>query len=248
MKSKDLLISLMIHLGVFALVVIASAGVSSANKASIDIGSVVQVSLPDKIPGRMPSFDVPSAAVSDPAFVADDVKLSSITEKEKINKPKPKPKQKTEPKKPPEQKPKETFADASQTQKKSNDSGQKERESSGSGVDLEVTGSGGVEGAVSDGPLAEYYMSYPFDYVQRQIRRNWTNPVVSNARLHCVIYCQITKNGQIQGVAIKKSSGNNLFDRYARLAVESTGNLPDLPQHFPPNSVLEINFHFESKL
>jgi len=233
---KDYFISLLIHLSVLAIIIIFSSTTTKAKPPSL-LGDVVTVGFIDKMPVRMPEMAAPSDNFSDGGSEPEaPVKLASVDKKEKINKPKPEPKPK-EPKKDPDKgKTKETKKTVEPTQSKT--------ESTGSGVDIEVGSEGGSGTEIYDGPLGEYYLAYDFNYIKRRVSQNWDNPVKSNKPLACKVYFQITKDGQVQGVVLRESSGVSLFDKYAEFAVQAIKQLPALPHDFPDHEVLEVNFTF----
>jgi len=227
--SKDYLISLLIHLGVFAIIVIFSA--SSGRAKLPKPGEFVKVGLVDRL---MPALKQPSRTFDDGGFEPEPVKLAYSTKKVEIKKPEPKPK---ETKKEPEEKPPPKPAEETQD------------EGPADGAGLEIGSENGefAEADFANGPLGEYYLAYDFSYVVSKIKRNWSNPVSSNAEIACVIYFQITKDGNIQGAVVEKSSGNRFFDDYARQAVAATKKLPALPHDFPDNEVLTVHLTFRHR-
>jgi TonB family protein len=236
--SKDYLISLLIHLGLFAIIVIFSA--SSGRAKLPKPGEFVNVGLVDRIRSPMPALQQPSSAFDDGGFEPEPVKLAAKTEKIKIKKPEPKPK------------PKETKKESekkSQQQTKPKPAEETQSNAPQDGAGLEIGSENGefAEGNFANGPLGEYYLAYDFSYVISKIKRNWSNPVTSNAEIACVIYFQITKDGSIQGAVVEKSSGNRFFDDYARQAVAATGKLPSLPLDFPDNEVLTVHLTFRHR-
>lgn len=234
----DYFISLMAHLAILAIIIIFSAG--SARSKLPPLGETVSVSMFNELPKgmnkpNMPSLAVPAAAADNSAMKEEPVKLASITKKETLKK-----KKETTTSKPKDQ-PKETPKEQPKEQPKESGEGDNP---SGSGVAMTLTDANGAAGDVANGPLGDYYLSYDFSYATNRISQNWNNPVRSNSPISCVIYFQITKSGEINGIALKKSSGNALFDRYAEFAVRATKNLPPLPQSFPDNEVLGVNLTF----
>ncbi len=245
MNTRDLVISLLVHLALLAVIIIFSTGTSRAELP--DLGPSVRVGLVESAPSagpKMPALEMPSESFADAGFEPDPVVLKSKTEKEKIKKPEPKP-EKKEPEKKSEPK-KETTKQAEKQEPREDQKLAEAGGQTGSGLELSADGSGSNEDLYG-GPLGEYYLAYNFSYVTSKISRNWNNPVKSNSEISCVIYFQITKNGDIQGVTVKKSSGISLFDRYAELAVKATDKLPPLPQDFPENEVLAINLTFRHR-
>ncbi len=234
--SKDYLISLLIHLGVFAIIVIFSAGSGRAKLPKP--GEFVKVGLVDRIKSPMPALQRPSSAFDDGGFKPEPVKLAAKTEKVKIKKPEPKPKETI---KEPEKKPQP------QTKPKPAEETQADAPPDGAGLEIGSDNGEFAKGDFANGPLGEYYLAYDFSYVVSKIKRNWSNPVSSNAEIACVVYFQITKDGNIQGAVVEKSSGNRFFDDYARQAVASTTNLPPLPLDFPDNEVLTVHLTFRHR-
>jgi TonB family protein len=235
---NDYIISLMAHVAILAIIIIFSAGAARSNLPPL--GETVSVSMFKELPKglnkpNMPNVSVPAAAADNAPAKEEPVKLSSITKKEKLQKKKeatstkPKNQPKETPKEPPKEEPEESGEGTSP---------------SGSGVQMALSDGNGTGEDYANGPLGEYYLSYDFNFVTNRISQNWNNPIRSNSVISCIIYFQITKSGEIQGVTVKKSSGNELFDRYAEFAVKATKNLPPLPQSFPDNEVLAVNLTF----
>ena len=237
--KRDYAISLLIHLAVFAVVVIASASVGKASRPDLNLGPSVSVRMGENIPKGtpdMPALQTPALAAVEDSYVPEPVKLQSITQKEEFKKAKP------EPEKKPEKKPQKIKQEV----KQSNDLATVETKDQPSGSSMEMSVGGdeaGVEG-VYNGPLGEYYLAYDFNYLRSRIRQNWNNPYRSNVEISCKIYFQVTKDGNIKGVVVSESSGIQIFDKYAKMAVEATKKLPSLPQSFPDNEVLEVNMRF----
>jgi TonB family protein len=246
--KKDYVISLLVHLGFFALIIIFSASTGKAKMPKL--GGRVTVSMHDNLPKglnqpQMPNLEMPSRSVDTRTIEAEPVKLASITKKEKLKpKPKPKPKEEKKPevkKTQPKEQPKDTKPP--EDEKVVDD----ENQPSGSSIEYAAADGSGDNNNAASGPLGEYYLSYDFGYAVSKIKRNWNNPVKSNSVISCVIYFQVTKDGEIQGVVIKESSGNNMFDKYAEMAVKGTSKLPSLPQSFPDNEVLTVNLTFSHR-
>lgn len=230
--SKDYLVSLLIHLGLFAVIVIFSAGPGRAKLPKP--GEFVRVGLIDKAPAKQPVFKQPVGKFEDGGFEPEPVKLAYSKKKVEVKKPNPKPK------------PKETKKEP---EAKSEPSGNDQQKADREGAGLEIGSDGGelADANYANGPLGEYYLAYDFNYAISMIRRNWDNPITSNAEISCVIFFQITKDGNIQGVVVEEPSPDRLFNAYAKRAVEATGKLPALPQDFPDNEVLTVHLTFRHR-
>jgi TonB family protein len=238
-RRQDYIISAILHVTLLAVIVIVSSVSGSANQFNPD--EVAIVSVFDEIPagmGQQPAEpvveeppetklpDLPDDYFEEDIVEEEPVQLASIEtpaeiaikeiKKPKDRKPKDKPKPKTEKS---DEKPTETKV--------------------GDGEVTTSIGAGEGAGGLGVG-------DFPYDIVRatQMIDRNWDNPVMSQKNLRCVIYFQIDRLGQIKGVAVEESSGNNQFDMYARIAVERTKELPPLPLSYD-YEVLGFHLEFE---
>ncbi|MCK4657005.1 MAG: TonB family protein [candidate division Zixibacteria bacterium] len=236
MRRQDYIISGILHVTLLAVIVIASSVSGSANQFNPD--EVAIVSVFDEIPtgmGQQPAEpvveeppetklpDLPDDYFQEDVVEEEPVQLASIETPaeiaiKEIKKPKDrKPKPKTE--KPKEKRPTTTKV--------------------GDGEVTTSIGAGEGAGGLGAG-------DFPYDIVRatQRIERNWDNPVLSQKNLSCVIYFQIDRQGQIKGVAVEESSGNDMYDTYARDAVERTKELPPLPLSYA-YEVLGFHLEFE---
>ncbi len=241
MTRQDYIISAVLHITLFALIVILSSARSSANQFNPDDIAIVQVF--DGIPkgaGSQPAEpvieepaelrlpDIPDAYAEDHYVEEEPIKLASIETPAKIavkevkarQEPKPKPKEKSKPK----------------TEEKK-PSGAQTKTKIGEG---EVTTSIGV----GDEPGGQGVMDFPYNIgrAAQMIRNNWDNPIMSQGGYSCVIYFQIDRQGFIRGVAVETPSKSPQYDLYARMAVEKTRQLPPLPPSYKYDF---LGFHLE---
>lgn len=239
MRTQDIAISVLLHIGLLAVLVIASSVRSRANQFNPEDIATVQIF--DNIPaGTAAQTPEPEPVVPEPEPVVipdlpseiatetvepEPVKLASIETPAEIETKKIK-------KKPPkkEEKPKPMPVDE---EKKT------------------VVGEGEVStsiGADDGGGTGLGVGEFPYNIrrVTQLIDRNWTNPVLSQRTLSCVIYFQVDRTGQIISPAVEKSSGNNQFDMHALSAVIRTKELPPLPISYAYD-VLGFHLEFEYK-
>jgi len=65
-----------------------------------------------------------------------------------------------------------------------------------------------------------------------KIQRNWRNYATATHPLAAVITFRVLKSGRIYGAAIRESSGNAVFDQGCLNAVKRAGMLPPLPPEY----------------
>lgn len=97
-------------------------------------------------------------------------------------------------------------------------------------------------------PLTLEGEPFPFPwYIERlvgKIERNWRP--TSNT-LSATIHFRIDARGRIHDVEVEESSGNFVFDRAARRAVEAAGPLPPLPADYE-GDWLGVYFIFDTRV
>ena len=96
------------------------------------------------------------------------------------------------------------------------------------------------------GGLSIEGVKFPYTYyliqVRNKINENWAySKDAGNNR--AVIYFKILRNGTVESVKIKESSGDNFFDRISLRAVELASPFPQLPSQFS-EPYLGIFFEF----
>jgi len=87
--------------------------------------------------------------------------------------------------------------------------------------------------------LAQGYQSY----IQQRIIANWNRPLSARRGMEAVLSIKLVPTGQVVGVSVLKSSGNDAFDLSAQQAVTKVGRfdkLQQLSQQSP--AVFEQNF------
>ncbi len=103
---------------------------------------------------------------------------------------------------------------------------------------------GGVAGqvAVDD---ASFEFAYYLQMVRAQITRNWLAPggVASGTRAE--VFFRVGRSGEIRGLRLAVSSGNEYFDQSALRAVQVTEQLPPLPLGWSrPDLGIQFGFEF----
>jgi len=87
--------------------------------------------------------------------------------------------------------------------------------------------------------LAQGYTTY----IQQRIIANWTRPLSARRGMEAILSIQLVPTGQVIGVSVLKSSGNDAFDLSAQQAVKKVGRfdkLQELSRESP--RVFEQNF------
>ncbi len=239
MKRQDYIVSVLLHLALFAVIVIASSVSGKAHQFNPDEITTVQIF--DDVPAgqgkqqqaepvveeppetKLP--DIPEDYFQDDFVEEEPIQLASIETpadiaiKEMKEKPKPKPK-------PREQKPREKPSEDTEAKTIIGDG--------------EVTTS--IEAGEGSGGLGGIDFPYDIARAAQMIRRNWDNPVVSQKSLSCVVYFQVDRQGLISGVAVEIPSPDPTYDTYAKMAVEKTKQLPPLPISYEHP---DLGFHLE---
>ncbi len=80
---------------------------------------------------------------------------------------------------------------------------------------------------------ADYY-----SMIVKRIREEWIFPESLDRNLEAIISIKITRDGTVKIDKIEKSSGNQLFDRYALRAINKASPLP------PPPQEMEVGVRF----
>lgn len=81
------------------------------------------------------------------------------------------------------------------------------------------------------------------DYIQQRIIANWNRPLSARRGMEAILSIQLVPTGQVVGVTVQKSSGNEAFDLSALQAVKKVGRfdkLQELSRQYP--LVFEQNF------
>ena len=74
--------------------------------------------------------------------------------------------------------------------------------------------------------LAQGYQSY----IQQRIITNWNRPPSARRGMEAVLSIQLVPTGQVVGVSVLKSSGNEAFDLSAKQAVKQVGRFDQLKE------------------
>lgn len=87
--------------------------------------------------------------------------------------------------------------------------------------------------------LAQGYQSY----IQQRIIANWNRPLSARRGMEAILSIQLVPTGQVVGVSVLKSSGNDAFDLSAQQAVKKVGRFDKLQQLSRQSpAVFEQNF------
>ena len=81
------------------------------------------------------------------------------------------------------------------------------------------------------------------DYIQQRIIANWNRPLSARRGMEAILTIQLVPTGQVVGVSVLKSSGNQAFDLSAQQAVKKVGRFEKLQQLSRQSpAVFEKNF------
>jgi len=103
---------------------------------------------------------------------------------------------------------------------------------------------GGVAGqvAVDD---ANFEFAYYLQMVRAQISRNWMTPAGAAPGTRVEVMFRVGRSGEITGLRLAASSGNDYFDQSALRAVQITEQLPPLPLGWSrPDLGIQFGFEF----
>ncbi len=67
-------------------------------------------------------------------------------------------------------------------------------------------------------------------YIQQRIIANWTRPLSARRGMEAILSIQLVPTGQVVGVSVIKSSGNEAFDLSAQQAVKKVGRFEKLQE------------------
>ena len=89
------------------------------------------------------------------------------------------------------------------------------------------------------GKVAQGYQSY----IQQRIIANWNRPLSARRGMETILSIQLVPTGQVVGVSVIKSSGNDAFDLSAQQAVKKVGRFEKLQELSRQSPVIfEQNF------
>ena len=162
------------------------------------------------------------------AIKAQLVSAETLKPKPKPNpKPKPKPKPKQEPKPQPKPQPKpaepvpEKPAELQKPTPSTEDMAAQNLKEIESAMASEQTAQAGVSGSISDTLAA---------IIQRAVVGRWARPPSARNGMVAVLEIALVPTGDVVGVSVLTSSGDNAFDRSALNAVERAGRFPEVKQ------------------
>jgi TonB family protein len=210
--KREILLSLALHVVVFAMVVVSSPFDTTKQFNYDDVIRVRAVSLPEFSPPAAEPVSVPQAIEEEtPEIPIEDP--TTVDKPKEIKKPKPKPK------------PVETNnTGTAETANKSAGNGQKEVDVSGAGPGSPF-GSATIDNASFDYP---YWFTQAFN----KIASNFRNTVVIDGRVICVVYFQVIRSGRLVESRVESSSGILAFDNACVAAIEQSAPFPPLPREF----------------
>jgi TonB family protein len=257
--KKDLIISLLGHVGLLALVVLVNPA-TGVLRATPEIMTVDLSGLGESGPAPMPEEvapvphedepeteieeiqppDVPESApdeVTEEAFAVNSPDtLETIVEE----KPEPEPEPETQREPPqvedkpidePESRPAEPVVAAAETE---TEQPQEITSEAGRGLDISTAvGGQGTGGSGEGGGAGGFGLPYNIALLERKIERVWRNPVTSSSTVKCTVYFQVGRDGQLIGQpVIEESSGIPTFDNEAVYAIMRVNQFPAFPSGF----------------
>lgn len=106
-----------------------------------------------------------------------------------------------------------------------------------------VTGEGAVFAGAT---ISNANFDYPYWFTQafNKILRNWRNPVASDGVIVCAVYFEVIKSGRVIAKRIETSSGISPFDEACLAAVERADPFPPLPRQFA-DEIIGITLPFK---
>lgn len=106
-----------------------------------------------------------------------------------------------------------------------------------------VTGEGAVFAGAT---ISNANFDYPWWFTQafNKILRNWRNPVASDGVIVCAVYFEVIKSGRIIVKRIETSSGIGPFDEACLAAVDRADPFPPLPRQFA-DEIIGITLPFK---
>lgn len=242
--KRDLLLSLVLHVGIVALTLLASP---FTIKSQLDNREVIAIDvLFDEPPGGFeaaPEEPPPEPArvatpktveeepaeipIVDPALEEEEVVIDDELEPDEPEE---------EPPPPPDQSVVQLPTDeVTTTNQPTVDEGPAEIHST-------VTGKGAIFAGAT---ISNANFDYPWWFTQalNKILRNYRNPVASDGVIGCAIYFEVIKSGRVIVMRIETSSGIDRYDEACLAAVERAKPFPPLPRHFP-DEIIGITLPF----
>lgn len=111
----------------------------------------------------------------------------------------------------------------------------------GSGIGIGF-GTGGLGGGVAGNFPYTWYVHT----IQKKLDSNWNVAAGFNARIYAQVAFTLRKDGALTALEIEETSKNEIFDRAAMRAIESSAPFPPLPSDFP-ESELRVHVRFALK-
>lgn len=232
--GRDLLLSLALHGGVVALMLLASP---FSIKSQLDNREVIRVDVIfegppavveaplEEAPPEPVTVKPPEPVVEEPEEipiadpVTDDEEV--VIDEEPEDTPEPEP----EPKKPP------VKTVVQQPTKDKTSTGESAVDEGPAPIRSTVTGEGAVFAGAT---ISNANFDYPYWFTQafNKILRNWRNPVSSDGAIVCAVYFEVIKSGRVIVKRIETSSGIGPFDDACLAAVGRADPFPPLPRQF----------------
>jgi len=110
---------------------------------------------------------------------------------------------------------------------------------------------GGPKDAVQ-GPIAidgsgDFKFTWYVAAIQKKVEKNWSPPALwANAKPKTVVFFHIDRNGRVVDVEVEESSGVDLYDQKALLAIKKASPLPPLPEEYDAER-LGVHYTFMPK-
>lgn len=238
--KRDLLLSLVLHVGIVALTLFASP---FEIKSQLDNREVIAVDVlfeepsggievePEAPPPEPIKVATPKTVVEEPA----EIPISDpVTKDEEVvidEEPEP------EETPPPDQSVVQQPTDEMTT------TNQPTVDEGPADIHSTVTGEGAVFAGAT---ISNANFDYPWWFTQafNKILRNWRNPVASDGVIVCVVYFEVIKSGRIIVKRIETSSGIGPFDEACLAAVDRADPFPPLPRQFA-DEIIGITLPFK---
>lgn len=235
MLRRDLILSVVLHVLVFAVALFASPLDRRRTPEYMDVIRVGVVSLSEIQPASpepVPEVATPQALQAEP----EEIVLENPTTRpaaeieEPIEQPELKPPDQPKPKRPPSAK----TTEAGDRDQAGTEDGQ---------VEVEAPAGSGISGVRVDN--ASFNYPFWFSLAFNKLSQNFRIPVVIDGSVHCDIYFQVIKSGRVIESSVTSSSGIPQFDQACLAAIERSAPFPPLPREFL-DEIIGLNITFSN--
>lgn len=214
MFSRDLILSVILHVVIFAVTLLAGPLDIRRPPKFAEVIRVGVVSMPEIAPAApepVPEVETPQAVQAEPEEIAldDPTTKPTVEIEEPVEKPEPKPKQQ------PSLKPVET--------------GENDRAGTDDGQ-TEVPGPAGSN--ISGMIIGDADFNFPHwpSLAFSKINRYFYFSIAIDGKVYCDVHFEVIKSGRVIEYEVVKSSGVPAFDRACLAAIERASPLPPLPR------------------